>query len=189
MDDCCQAPVAACSPRSTRSSSGTRGRSCGVRARFSHAGCASTKERWKNGNRGARNRIHRRRPLCYWCAGILTPWHDWTKSRHGRVPLSVLPGRPCPESRRGNCSSARVPGRPPNRRVAHVLRFSRRGFTDCMRRILYRPPIFHHIQPVTTITDIPLAMLENEDLIGQGRSVSVSRDGLRCRPAAIISAP
>jgi hypothetical protein len=102
---------------------------------------------------------------------------------------SLLPDLPRPGSRRGNCSSARVPGRPPNRRVAHVLRFSRRGFTDCMRRILYRPPIFHHIQPVTTITDIPLAMLENEDLIGQGRSVSVSRDGLRCRPAAIISAP
>jgi len=32
-----------------------------------------------------------------------------------------------------------------------------------MRRISYWPPIFHHIQPVTTLTDIPLAMPENED--------------------------
>ena len=57
-----------------------------------------------------------------------------------------------------------------------------------MRRILYRPPIFHHIQPVTTITDTQLAMLEDEDLIGPGRSVPVSRDGLRCRTEAIVSA-
>jgi hypothetical protein len=27
---------------------------------------------------------------------------------------------------------------------------------------LVSPPIFHHIQPVTTLTDIPLAMPENE---------------------------
>jgi hypothetical protein len=39
------------------------------------------------------------------------------------------------------------------------------------------PPI-HHIQPVSTITDIPLAMPENEDLIGPGRIASVSRDRL-----------
>jgi hypothetical protein len=39
------------------------------------------------------------------------------------------------------------------------------------------PPI-HHIQPVSTITDIRLAMPENEDLIGPGRIVSVSRGRL-----------
>jgi hypothetical protein len=50
-----------------------------------------------------------------------------------------------------------------------------------------RLQLIHHIQPVSTITDIPLAMLENRDLIGQGRSVSVSRDGLRCRREATAS--
>jgi len=41
---------------------------------------------------------------------------------------------------------------------------------------------------VTGITDIQLAMRENEDLMGQGRSVDVSRDyGLRCRTEPIVS--
>ena len=37
--------------------------------------------------------------------------------------------------------------------------------------------MIHHIQPVSVITDIPLSVIENENLIGQGSSAPVSRDG------------
>jgi hypothetical protein len=47
---------------------------------------------------------------------------------------------------------------------------------------------FHHKPSVSRITDIQPAMRDNEDLIGQRRSVSVSRDGPRRRPKAISSA-
>jgi hypothetical protein len=43
-----------------------------------------------------------------------------------------------------------------------VSRFSRRGFPDCPRRILNRPPIFSSQSTVTASTDTTLAMRENE---------------------------
>ena len=52
------------------------------------------------------------------------------------------------------CFSRRVGGR----LIAHYV-----------PRILCRPPIFHHTQPVTAITDIPPAMRENEDGSAQAK--------------------
>ena len=47
---------------------------------------------------------------------------------------------------------------------------------------------FHHKPSVTRITDFQPALRNNEDLIGQGPSVPVSRDGPRSRQKAISSA-
>ena len=48
---------------------------------------------------------------------------------------------------------------------------------------------FHHIQAVSTITDNQPATRENRILIGQGRSVPVSRDGPSLPLEAILSFP
>src|ERR1700676_5197146 len=57
----------------------TRGKNCAAREQCSRATRGSTKERWRNGNRGGRSRIPRRRPWCYWCGGIRIHWRGWTK--------------------------------------------------------------------------------------------------------------
>jgi hypothetical protein len=43
-----------------------------------------TKERWRNGSRGGRNRILRQRRSCCWCGGIRTRWRGWMRWRRGK---------------------------------------------------------------------------------------------------------
>jgi hypothetical protein len=48
-------------------------------------------------------------------------------------------------------------------------------------------PGIHHIRPAISITDTRLAMRENEDRIGHGRSMPVSRDEFQGKQSLSIS--
>src|SRR5664279_950798 len=78
------------SPRWIRGSSATLERNCASQGQCSPASSGLTNERWKNGNRGARNRILRRPLSSFSSASTRTHWRALTNWRHGRGTSTMI---------------------------------------------------------------------------------------------------